>query len=885
MDEEYLIHYGTPRHSGRYPWGSGGDPYQHEQYFRKTVDELSAKGMSEKDIMTAMGMSTTEFRAMKSISKAQRRAEDQARVLELKDKGYSNIQIGKMMTPPRNESSVRALLDPSLKERNDLTYNTAAMLKSQLTEKGGYLDIGDGVEREIGVSQTKLATAAKMLEMEGYEIYNVPVEQVTNKGKYTIMKVLAPPGATYDEIYKNLDKVNSVKNYTVDDGKTFYGIEPPKSLDSGRIMIRYGDEGGIEKDGVIELRRGVEDISLGNSSYAQVRIAVDGTHYLKGMAIYSDDMPAGTDVIFNTNKDSGTAKTDVFKKLKDDPDNPFGATIKAAGQRHYTDGDGTDQLSVINKVNEEGDWSKYSKTLSSQFLSKQNYPLVKRQLDLSYSEKLDEFNTICALTNPAVRKKLLKSFSEGCDSSAVHLKAASLPRQTFQVILPIPSMKDGEIFAPNYRDGEEVVLIRYPHGGTFEIPRLKVNNKQSDAVSIIGKLARDAVGINSHVAEQLSGADFDGDTVLVIPVNDKVKIKTSQPLLDLKGFNPREQYKGYEGMKVISDVKKQTEMGKVSNLITDMTLQGAPTSEIARAVKHSMVVIDSEKHKLDWQRSERENGIAELKERYQNGGGAATLISRAKSEERVPERKLFSIDRDTDPATGEKIYRETGRKYVKGGKTVEATVTSTKMGEARDANDLVSSARTPIERAYADYANRLKALANSARKEYLSTPNTETSPTAKKTYAFEVASLKARLNEALKNRPKERQAQLTATQVIRIKKKDNPDMEKAEEKKARQQALAAARTRFGASSRDSQISISDREWEAIQAGAISNNILMSILDNTDLDAVKQRAMPRDTGVISGAKQARIRNMASSGYTSAEIAEAVGVSPGTVAKYI
>ena len=28
--EDELAHYGTPRHSGRYPWGSGDDPYQHE---------------------------------------------------------------------------------------------------------------------------------------------------------------------------------------------------------------------------------------------------------------------------------------------------------------------------------------------------------------------------------------------------------------------------------------------------------------------------------------------------------------------------------------------------------------------------------------------------------------------------------------------------------------------------------------------------------------------------------------------------------------------------------------------------------------------------------------------------------------------------------------
>ena len=77
-------------------------------------------------------------------------------------------------------------------------------------------------------------------------------------------------------------------------------------------MVRYADDvgsdgvKGIEKDGVIELRRGVEDLDLNGNRYAQVRILVDGTHYLKGMAVYSDDMPDGVDVVFNTNKKKGT---------------------------------------------------------------------------------------------------------------------------------------------------------------------------------------------------------------------------------------------------------------------------------------------------------------------------------------------------------------------------------------------------------------------------------------------------------------------------------------------------------------------------------------------------------------------------------------------------
>lgn len=159
-------------------------------------------------------------------------------------------------------------------------------------------------------------------------------------------------------------------------------------------MIRYAEDGGIERDGTIELRRGKDDISLGKSDYAQIRMMVDGTHYLKGMAVYaSEKMPAGVDVIFNTNKKKGTPPEEVFKKIKDDPDNPFGASLKASGQRYYADEKGKYvkvgesfieatsktgkneprySLSPVNKLREEGDWSEYQKSLSSQFLSKQD---------------------------------------------------------------------------------------------------------------------------------------------------------------------------------------------------------------------------------------------------------------------------------------------------------------------------------------------------------------------------------------------------------------------------------------------------------------------------------------------------------------------------------
>src|SRR5690606_19993621 len=109
--------------------------------------------------------------------------------------------------------------------------------------------------------------------------------------------------------------------------RTLLNIEPPKSIDPKRIEVRYAEDGGADMDGVIQVRRGVDDVSLGGAKYAQVRIAVGDTHYLKGMAMYTDDLPDGVDLRFNTNKSDKGDKLAAMKPLKDDPDNPFGATI------------------------------------------------------------------------------------------------------------------------------------------------------------------------------------------------------------------------------------------------------------------------------------------------------------------------------------------------------------------------------------------------------------------------------------------------------------------------------------------------------------------------------------------------------------------------------
>lgn len=901
--EEILMHYGTPRHSGRYPWGSGDNPFQHSGDFLSRINELKKENFTftdedgktykgESAIARYFGLSTTQLRAYKSIANAERRGELVSRAKQLSAEGYTPTQIAKEMGYT-SESSIRNLLNEESERRMKEARSTADFLIDRIKEVG-MIDVGAGTEIELNVSKERMKQALEILQAEGYPVYGMGIPQVTNPGQQTNTKIACPPGTPYKDVYKFGD-IHSVKDYiSYDGGDTFKkGFVYPESMDSKRLKINYAEDGGVQKDGVIEIRRGVKDLSLGNSNYAQVRILVDGDRYLKGMAVYSDDLPDGVDVLFNTNKKRGTPMRDVLKPITNDPDNPFGSAIKEhGGQSYYTDSNGKQKLSLINKRAEEGDWGSWSDKLPSQFLSKQPIELVRKQLNLTIADKREEYNKIKELTNPTIKKHFLKSFAEDCDATAVDLQAAALPRQKYQVILPLKNIKDNEVYAPNYNSGETVALIRYPHGGTFEIPILKVNNKNSEGRKVMGANPLDAIGINSKVAERLSGADFDGDTVMVIPCNSlrsKVKINSIPPLEALKDFDPKMEYGGKpEGtFRALKKGQVQNEMGSISNLITDMTIKGANETELAKAVKHSMVVIDAYKHKLDYKQSEIDNDIKTLKRtyqgRYEDGRykeGASTLISRAGAEVSVPKRQGSPI---IDKETGEVSYKTADDLYYtdRNGKRKMRTQPSTQMAETRDAYTL-SSGYT-VENEYARFANTMKAVANDARKTMLNTGKIAYSASAKAKYSEEVAELDKELKNALRNAPRERQAMAMANSIVKAKEQDNPGLTKEEKKKISQQALTSSRIKVGA--KRNPIHITDRQWEAIQAGAVSETTLTKILNHSDDKELRERATPRESSALSTAKINKIKAMAASGYANSEIAEAIGVSSSTITKYL
>lgn len=955
-DIDILMHYGVGHlnggHSGRYPWGSGDRPYQTSGDFKSRVTELKKKGMSQKDIAESMGISVGKLRTLVSLANYEERSPKVARAKELQDAGYSVSAIGREMG--LNESSVRSLLNKNAEARMNAAQKTADYIRSEIDNKG-MIDVGEGWAQQLGVSQEKFNEALYILELDGYEVYNARMEQMTNPGKYTILKVAAPPGTEYKEVY-DFGSIKTMGDYiSEDNGDSFKpAFAFPESLDSSRLDIRYREDGGDKYDGLIELRRGVEDISLGDAAYSQVRILVDGTHYLKGMAAYADDLPPGIDIRFNTNKSNEKSKLEVLKPVKTvidengnevvDRRNPFGSLIKdieKGGQSYYIGEDGKEHLRLINKRADEGDWDDWADKLPSQFASKQPYALAEKQVNLALADKHAEFESIMALDNPTVRKVMLDKFADECDSTSVRLNTAALPGQRYQVILPVNSLKDNEVYAPNYKPGTTMALIRYPHGGRFEIPLVTVTDKNEEGQKRIGNTAIDAIGINHNVAARLSGADFDGDTVMVIPFSSRTTVSSRNPLKGLEGFDPSMEYPERKGMRYMKDPKTgkdstQMEMGIISNLITDMTLKGASEDELAKAVRHSMVVIDAAKHKLDYKLSEKDNEIPQLKKKYQghvdeNGNyheGASTLISSAKSTVRVPERKegAYMTDPKTgktkkyyvDPKTGEKLYTETGRTYTKvwnpdthawdstiskngelltkdakGKYTVKVPPTAklkvkqaetviTKMENTRDARTLISDRDTPMENLYARYANELKGMGNEARRVSVNTVETKRDPVAAKKYAPEVESIKKKLTQAEGNAPRERRAQMIANSQVKAVRQANPMMTPKDLKKYKAQAIQSARQQVGA--KRSPIALTDREWEAIQAGAIGYTSLQKIAKHVDDDTLKGYAMPKTSTVtLSPAKVQQMKAMQEAGYTTAQIGERFGVSASTVSK--
>jgi len=932
LSQDELLHYGILRKSGRYPWGSGKDEYQRSLDFGAYVQRMKDKGLSEKEIAKGIGLdiqlktgdpnakfTVAQLRDTTTIAKEEVVREQRHRAMQLREKGVSPKQIAKDIGIP--EPTVRLRLKNYDKVKTSILRAVSDMLRAAV-DKFGIVDIGKGTEYQIdtatktGISPEKLRAAVGVLRDEGYETYKLQTRRVGTK-HFTNQLVLVPPGTGFAGARRMQDKIHTLGEWSEDDGKTFFGIHPPLSISSKRLKVIYKEDGGADADGLIYVRPGVKDLNMGKNKYAQVRIMVDDSHYIKGMAVYKDDLPLGIDLAFNTNKSKTVGKMGALKPKETDADNPFGAIIKR--QIVATDKDGNEKVtSALNIVNEEGDWDDWRKSVPSQVLSKQPHSLIKSQLEVTRQETASRMAEIESITNPVVRQKALADFAERIDADAVDLRAAAMPRQRTQVIIGLPKMNKGEIYAPNFETGEKVVLIRYPHGGRFEIPEVVVNNNNRTAKKLLGDAA-DAIGIHPAVAERLSGADFDGDSVVVIPNRSgKVKSVDSMPVgasrifdRDLGSFNPKEEYGGFveTGKDHKGDpvgnfpLMKNTglEMGKITNLITDMSIQNAQPDHIIRAVKHSMVVIDAEKHKLDYKKSEQINNIAQLRELYQlsmkpdgtiKTGGASTLLSRATAEVHVPDFKLRPAKEGgpIDPETGAIVTVPTGKTrslYDPKTKTYHPTEkvpvmrTPKRLAITDDAYTLVRDPNDPVEGLYAEHANAMKALANQARLKAHQTSIPTANPKARVVYKPEVDALNAELKAALAQAPLTRRADIIAGETVKAKRLEDDTLRTDRDKlqKVERQAKTAARARLGLS--QPVIHISDTQWDAIQANAVSPSKLKEILRFADPDRVRELSMPRTNTVMTNAISARAKAMLATDASIGDVAAALGISVNTL----
>lgn len=931
MSDEFQ-HYGIMRKSGRYPWGSGENEYKRSMDFYAYIDKIREKnpGIADKDIAKLIGEATPDkgsfsvanLRDTTTIAKEQKILHETMEAKKLKAKDWSVQAIAENLGI--SVGTVNLRLKASEEAKQSSLRNIAEVLRKNVDEHD-IVDIGKGVQHSMGISPERLRAAASVLRDEGYMTHTVPVKQ-PGTNNFTQQLVMVKPGVTFGEARRMTDKIHTMGEWTEDNGKTFFGIHPPLSVSPKRIDVKYLEDGGGDRDGLIYVRPDVPDLSMGKNSYAQVRIKVGDTHYIKGVAVKNaKDIPAGKDIVVFSNKKRGTpvlgeGSNSVLKTLKDDKDNPFGSVIS----RQIVDIDpktGKERVtSALNLLREEGDWQDWRNSIPSQVLSKQPRSLIKSQLETTRDQVNDRLTEIGKITNPVIRAKKYADFADQIDADAVDLRAAAMPHQRTAVILPVPKLNPTEVYAPQFPTGTPVVLIRFPHGGQFEIPEVTVNNNNRSAKAMLGN-AIDAIGVHPKTAEKLSGADFDGDTVLVIP-NPQGKVKGSESMgsaarvyeRGLKDFNPKEQYGDYKviGQRTKKDgtvedignfkLMKNTglEMGMITNLITDMQIQGATPDHVVRAVKHSMVVIDAEKHKLNYRQSAIDNGINQLRQLYQttvlpNGetkvGGASTLLSKATAEVRVPQRKLRGAKQGgpINKETGELIYVPTGKQTSKFDKKTNTYLDEKtpvqesvkRLALTNDAFTLVRDKADPVEKLYAEHANEMKAIANSARLLSDRTPRPKMDPRAKKEYAPEIKKLYDDLAAAESQKPLDRRARVYAGITVKQKMDEDPLLRFDRERKLKveRQAVKAARSRLGL--KTPVIEITDRQWDAIQARGVSASKLRAILAYADEKRITELSMPRQNTVVTTAIASRVRSLLAAGMTNADIAASLGIPASTI----
>jgi len=841
--KNYLIHYGTKRHSGRYPWGSGGN----ESGTTKQIQELLNKGYSYKDIANKLGTTASEIKSYISYSKTQETNHMIHQIAAKKQHGYSNVEIAKQLGV--SEGLVRYYSNKQISEKkaasNERVDKVSKSLESILDKHIG-VDVGTGVNVNLNLTNSEMNKVIVGLKDKGYKVEMINVPDPTNRAITVLHQILTKESVTGRDLHQSINDIVSVN---VKANKVSTGTKPI-SISKTRVAIKHDPS----KDGMIYIRPGVKDIFIPvGKTYCQARILVGENKYLKGMAVYSDDIPKGKDVqFFHSKATDSKALKDIEKGI-----NIFGSNVY-----QYEKNGVQSAINVVGSkpgAGVEGYWDGWNsaRNLSTQFLAKQPPKAITERIRATKLDLAKELKDINSISNPTIKSWALENFSLALDKKAASMDVSAFPRQSNKVIFGI-DIKDNEVYAPTYNSGETIALVRYPHAGTFEIPVLKVNNNNPSGRKILGN-AIDAIGISAKSAAQLSGADYDGDTVIAIPAK---YVKATAPVKSLIDFDPRKAYPNGPTTPRITEKQKQEKMGEITNLISDATIRGASVSELTRLVKHSMVVIDSYKHNLDYKQSEIDNDIASLKKKYRQ---TASIISDAKSPAYVNREldtsakgRSYSLPIDSK---GNIVYKESTTKRYKS-KVDKISLIDNPEKHYTSSNGVESS--------YASYSEHLKNMARSARLQSAKVSKAySVNEAAAKEYKNEIASISYKLGQFERSKAAERQV----NRKTLAKSAKSDDTTKAE------QIRANYRKQYGVA----PLQLTKREAEALAKGALPKSTVVKALKA--FKGLNYSSFTKSTQATTKLQASNVKRYKNLGYNYSEIANILGISVDRVKQYL
>lgn len=87
-------------------------------------------------------------------------------------------------------------------------------------------------------------------------------------------------------------------------------------------------------------------------------------------------------------------------------------------------------------------------------------------------------------------------------------------------------------------------------------------------------------------------------------------------LHSLNHFDPIASYPHVSDALVLDSENREQELANITSLLVEMIMKSAGPFDMARVVRHSMVILDAEKHKLNYSLSFVDNGIEELIKKY-----------------------------------------------------------------------------------------------------------------------------------------------------------------------------------------------------------------------------------------------------------------------------